>query len=167
MAIRHMINLGKGAALKTGCDIAVSENATNIVVIDADTQHKAADIPLFMKKLKTKDIVFGVRKFDKNMPTILKLGNAFITKTLSFLYGIDIPDVLCGFRAFTAESYKRIRWTSTDYAVEVEMLANSSKKGLTYDSVEIKTIYADRYKGTTIFDGLKIVWNMFLFKLTR
>src|SRR3989338_8747027 len=60
--LRHVINCGKGAALKTGCEYAVSNGADAIVAIDADGQHNPAEIPKFLKALKDADIVFGYRK---------------------------------------------------------------------------------------------------------
>ena len=47
MVVSHAVNLGKGAALKTGCDVALKLKADAIIVMDADGQHKASDIPLF------------------------------------------------------------------------------------------------------------------------
>ena len=51
VVLRHIVNLGKGAALKTGCDYAVRKGAQFIVAIDADTQHNPTDIPKFIEKL--------------------------------------------------------------------------------------------------------------------
>src|SRR3989344_7801744 len=61
IALRHKINLGKGAALKTGCDAAIKLGADIIVVMDADGQHKPEDIPRFVDSLerRERDIVFG------------------------------------------------------------------------------------------------------------
>src|SRR3989344_5319417 len=39
IVLQHIVNLGKGCALKTGCDYAVREYSKKIVVIDADAQH--------------------------------------------------------------------------------------------------------------------------------
>ena len=63
IVLSHAINLGKGAALKTGCDFAVKKGAKFIVALDADAQHNPGNIPRFIEKLKNNDIVFGYRKF--------------------------------------------------------------------------------------------------------
>jgi glycosyltransferase involved in cell wall biosynthesis len=65
IVLRHIVNLGKGAALKTGCDFAVKQGARLMVVIDADAQHNPKDIPKFIENLKDANIVFGYRKRDK------------------------------------------------------------------------------------------------------
>ena len=81
------------------------------------------------------------------------------------LYGIQLNDTQCGFRAFTSDAYKKVRWNSSDYSMESEMIARAGKQNLKYVQIPIETIYSDRYKGTTIVDGMKIVMNMIWWKL--
>jgi glycosyltransferase involved in cell wall biosynthesis len=165
--LRHVVNIGKGAALKTGCDFAVKQGAEVIVVMDADAQHNPHSIPRFVKSLKGVDIVFGYRKPNKAMPLVLKFGNWFINKVIKLLYNIKIKDSQCGYRAFTANAYKKIRWQATDYSMESEMIANAGKRKLKYREIPIETVYSDKYKGTTIIDGIKIVLDMLLWKALR
>ena len=167
IVLRHLVNLGKGAALKTGCDYALRNKADIIIAIDADAQHDPKEIPRFLEKIKNYDIVLTYRKVNKNMPAILRFGNWFINKTISFLYGIKIKDSQCGYRAFTAEAYKRLRWKASDYSMESEMLAKVGRYKLSYCEIPIETIYSDKYKGTTIIDGIKIVFNLLLWKLNN
>ncbi len=165
--LRHIINLGKGAALKTGCEYALKKGANKIVVIDSDGQHKPQDIPRFLKELDKYDVVLGYRELDKNMPFILKFGNSFINFTTRVLYNISVKDTQSGFRAFTSDAYKKIKWASVGYSVESEMIANIGKSKLKFKEIPIETIYNDKYKGTTPLDGVKIVINMFLWRLRR
>jgi len=166
-ALRHIINMGKGAALKTGCDFAVKEGASTIVVMDADGQHNPSDIPRLLEKIDGNDICFGYRSFDTNMPIVFRLGNMVINTVMRALFGIKLKDTQCGFRLFKSSIYRKIRWSSADYSMESEMIANVGRNRLRYCEVAIKTIYSDRYKGTTILDGLKIVFNMFWWRLSR
>ena len=165
IVLRHVVNLGKGAALKTGCDFALKNKAQYIVAIDADAQHKPEDIPRFIEKLKRYDIVFGCRKFSSKMPFVLKFGNWFIAEVTWLLYGIKLNDTQCGFRAFSGEAYKKVRWNAIDYAMESEMIARAGKQRLKYVQIPIETIYSDRYKGTTVIDGMKIVLNMIWWRI--
>jgi len=165
--LHHVVNLGKGAAMQTGCEFALKKKAKIIVLIDSDMQHNPKDIPKLLRALKNKDIVFTYRKFNKKMPFVFKLGNSFINKTINFLYGIDLKDSQCGFRAFTAQAYKKIKWKSRGYSVETEMIVNAGKHKLKYAEVPIETIYLNTYKGTTLFDGVKIVRNLLLWKLRK
>jgi len=167
IVLKHIINVGKGAALKTGCDYAVKHGASKIIVLDADAQHEPSQIPAFLKELKNADAVLGYRELSKEMPFILKFGNWFINKITKLLYGISLHDTQCGYRAFTVNAYKKIRWKSPDYSMESEMIANIGKRNLRYREIPIKTIYSDRYKGTTIIDGIKIVCNLFWWRLSK
>lgn len=158
--IRHRVNLGKGAALKTGCDYAVSEGAERLIVMDADGQHDPKEIPSFFQALERSDIAFGFRQVPKTMPLVLQWGNTFISTMLKMLYRLNIVDSQCGYRAFTAAAYKKIRWEATNYYVESEMIINAGRKKLRPAQIPIETIYSDKYKGTTVLDGLIITAKM-------
>src|SRR3989338_10660819 len=165
VVLKHIINLGKGAALKTGCDYSVNNGAKYIIVLDADAQHDPDQMPEFIEKMKESDIVFGCRKFTKNMPGILRIGNMVISSLVKILYDVNIEDTQSGYRAFSSQSYRKIRWTASDYSMETEMIAKVGKHNLKYSKIEIKTIYIDKYKGTTVMDGLKIVANVIWMRL--
>ena len=165
VVLRHIVNLGKGAALKTGCDYAVRKGAKFIVALDADAQHRPEDIPRFVEKLEKYDIVFSYRKASKKMPVILRFGNLAISGIVRMVYGVNLKDTQSGFRAFSEKAYKKIRWNASDYSMESEMIARAGKQSLKYVQVPISTIYSDKYKGTTIIDGMKIVLNMLWWKV--
>lgn len=154
--------------MKTGCDLAVKRGAKYLVVMDADGQHKAVDIPRFVEKLDTGkyDIVFGARIIGKNMPLVLFLGNKFLSICVNLLFRMFLSDTQGGFRAFTASAFRELRWDSSDYTVETEMVIQAAKRHLRYTEVAIQTIYHDKYKGTTPMDGIKIFvqilkWRVF------
>lgn len=160
--LRHEINLGKGAAMKTGCDAALLLGAETIIMIDGDGQHSPNDIDRLLYKLKDDklDIVFGIRQFDKNMPFMKIFGNKFLSSCINIFSNVRLEDTQSGFRAFTAEAYKKIRWVSTDYSVESEMIVRTGKHNLKYGSEIIQTIYKDNHKGTTPIDGVIIFFNL-------
>ncbi len=164
IVLKHIVNLGKGAALKTGCDYAIKKGAKFIIALDADAQHNPEDIPRFIEKLKKYDIVFSYRKASKKMPLVLHFGNWFISNVVRVLYNVNLSDTQSGFRAFSKETYKKIRWNASDYSMESEMISRVGKQRLKYVQIPIQTIYSDKYKGTTIIDGVKIVLNMLWWK---
>ena len=136
-----------------------------VVALDADAQHNPDDIPRFVEKLEKYDIVFSYRKPSRRMPAVLKFGNWFISKSVRILYKINLNDTQSGFRAFSKEAYKKIRWNSADYSMESEMIARTGKQRLKYVQIPIQTIYSDKYKGTNVLDGLKIFLNMIWWRL--
>ncbi|MDO8481032.1 MAG: glycosyltransferase family 2 protein [Nanoarchaeota archaeon] len=165
--MRHVVNLGKGAAIRTGCEEAVRRKVSKIVLIDADGQHEPKELPRFLKALDSVDIVYGIRTRRESMPLVLKFGNWFIFQVSKLLYGVKVSDTQCGYRAFNASVWPKIRWESSGYSMESEMLAKAGKQNLKYSTVDISTIYSDKYKGTTVLDGMKIVLNMLWWRLRR
>ncbi len=166
IVLRHKINLGKGAALRTGVEAAIAREAEAIVLIDGDGQHCAEDIPKLLEKLKREnvDIVFGSRTIGKDMPLVMMFGNKFLSLCSSIFFGLYVSDTQSGFRAFRAGAYPALRWDSVRYAVETEMIANAAKHKLRTGEVQVQTIYHDDYKGTTVIDGLRIFIGMVKWK---
>ena len=163
--LEHIINLGKGCALITGADYAVKQGAKILVFIDADGQHKPEDIKRLLEKMKGADIVYGSRKIDDKMPIVMRFGNWVINTVTLILYGIKLKDTQSGFRSMTTTAYKKIKWNSNDYRVESEMITKAAKQKLKYNEIEIETIYEDDFKGTTVFDGIKIVLNLLKWRI--
>ncbi len=163
---RHKVNLGKGAALKTGCQAALKLGAQTIITMDADGQHSPRDLEKFIAKIRQKefDIIFGSRRLDRRVPLVRSWGNSLLTKIVGYLSNIYLHDVLSGFRAFSAEAYKKIAWQSSDYSIEVEMIINAGKNKLKYAEIPIATIYKDNYKGLDVLTGIKILLKSFLFR---
>jgi len=166
LVLSHRVNLGKGAALKTGCDAAIMKNADIIVILDSDGQHDPSEIPPLLEKLKENDIVFSRRIKRENMPLFAKIGNFGLKFFTRLLFNVNVNDPQSGFRAFTKECYEKIRWNTTGYSVENEIIARVGINKLKYSEILIKTIYKDKYKGTTLLDGFKILVDMIILRLT-
>lgn len=160
--LRHIINLGKGAALKTGVHWAKREGCDIAIFIDADGQHDPHEIPALLGPIirGQADIVFGVRKFHGRMPFMARFGNLVLTKILQFMFRISVDDTQSGYRAIRLASFDKIAWKSPRYSVETEMIVNAGKHNVPYQQVPITTIYHDKYKGTTVIDGIRIMINM-------
>lgn len=160
-------NKGKGNALRVGCDYASKKGAEIIIVMDADGQHKPEDVIRFVKALVGADIVFGYRRINKNMPHLYRFGNGFINGVSNLFFHIKLEDTQCGFRSFKSSVYPKIRWNANDYSMESEMIARAGNHRLSYRKIKIDTIYKNKYKGTTIKDGIKIVFNLIWWKLSQ
>jgi len=160
--LRHVINLGKGAAMKTGVLWAKREGFEAAVFIDADGQHDPHEIPFVLAPIvgNRADVVFGVRQFHGRMPMMARFGNYVLTMALRVLFRVSVHDTQSGFRAIRLSSYEQLAWRSPRYAVETEMIVNAGKHHVPYQEVPISTIYHDKYKGTTVIDGMRIMFNM-------
>lgn len=157
-------NKGKGYALRIGVKKALETKPDYVVMIDGDGQHRFEDIPKFLEKLRDYEIVFGQRT-GGNMPPIKKVGNWGLHQIFSLLFGSRITDTQCGFKAFRADALKKVHWKSERYFVDTEIAAASSKFRVSV--VEIPIIYHDKYKGTTIFDGIVIGYRMLKLKFGK
>ena len=163
----HEVNMGKGAALKTGCDYAFNHlKAQAVILMDADDQHNPAEIALFRKQLeKGSRLVLGARSLFSSMPLIRKLGNAFTSAIMLGLFWRYIPDILSGYKAFTKAVYRQLRWDATDYSVELEIAAKIARLRLQFSLVSIKTIYHDLDRGMNVIDAIKAALKIIALRL--
>lgn len=163
----HIINLGKGAALKTGFKAAFDNGMDAVVMMDSDGQHSEADLNKFIEKLKTKryDMVLGSRNLHHGVPLVRFLGNKFASILITLLFSYYVSDILCGFRAITRGAYKKLNLESTGYGVEAEMVVKASKYKLKICEVGIETIYHDKNKGVTVLDSFGILFDVIRWKI--
>jgi glycosyltransferase involved in cell wall biosynthesis len=166
--LTHKTNLGKGAAMKTGADYSFSKGADAVIFMDGDAQHKSEDINKFIKILNDGkfDAVFGSRNFSYGVPLVRYLGNKFASLLLNLMFGIYVSDVLCGFKALTKKGYKLMRWDSSGYGVETEMVARAGKNKASFCEVPVETIYHDKVKGVTILDAFGIMIEIVKWRAT-
>lgn len=165
--LTHKINLGKGAALKTGCEAAFSRDIDVVIMMDSDGQHDLSDLDNFLDKIKLEkyDILLGSRNLTMHAPLVRLLGNKAASILVSVMFGIYVSDLLCGFRAITKKAYQKINWESKGYGVETEMVVKTARFKLNFCEVPIQTVYHDRNKGVTILDALGILFDVFRWRL--
>jgi len=156
----HMVNLGKGAAMKTGLKVAWKLGGEAVVFMDADGQHNPKYLLEFMNQLEQYSVVFGYRELNRNTPWIRRTGNKFAGWLVKILFNIRRRDLLCGFLGFRKEIYKQIKWKSCCYGIETEMATKVGRNKIPFSEVKIDTIYIDKYKGVTIFDAFKILFRI-------
>ena len=167
--LRHKINLGKGAAMKTGAEAAFSMGADAVIFMDSDGQHKIEDLPQFVKALKTGkyEIVFGSRNLGLGMPLERYIGNKLASVLVNLLFGIYVSDLISGYRALTRKAFEKINWESTGYGVETEMVVKCARLGLKHCEVPVATVYYDKFKGVSIIDAIGIFFDVFRWRITK
>lgn len=93
--VRHLYNMGNGAAVKTGARHAKGDI---IVFMDADGQHDDRDIPKLLAKIEEGyDLVVGARSADTQASAFRGLGNKFLNLFASIMTGHRISDLTSGF----------------------------------------------------------------------
>lgn len=172
IVLRHDINLGKAAAMKTGAEYAFANKANAVVFIDSDGQHNPDEIIKFISYLKKGyEIVLGSRQMPIDAPLIRILGSKFASVYINIVFGVYISDIPSGFRGMTKKAYNVLRWDDCPppgYNVETEMVARIGKFGKHLKRIEfpIETVYVDKYKGMTIMDAVNILFKTIWWKLS-
>ncbi len=166
--ISHSVNLGKGAALKTGCEYAFNQlDASAVVFMDSDDQHDPSELSLFIKEFASgHDVVFGVRAFDQNMPLIRIMSNRLVSLLIYLMFGTYVPDIPSGYKGLSRLGYQKVKWNATDYAVELEIAVKVAKYKLNFATIPVKTIYHDLQRGMTPLDTVSIMWQLLIWRLT-
>lgn len=165
--IVHNLNLGKGAAMKTGCEWAFKNGSTAVIFLDSDGQHKISDLGKFVEKINQGcELVYGSRNLSYGVPLVRFLGNKFGSILIALLFGVYVSDLLCGYRAISRKVYPKIKWDSSRYGVETEMVVRAAKKKILYCEVPVETVYLDGVKGVTILDAINIFFDVLRWKVT-
>ncbi|MCF8374547.1 MAG: glycosyltransferase family 2 protein [Bacteroidales bacterium] len=98
--LKHHINKGYGAALKTGIRKAKGEK---IIMIDSDGQHDPATIPTIAEMLDTYDLVIGERTSNSFQVKRRQSGKKLIRVVSEYLIEQKLPDYNSGLRGFHRE----------------------------------------------------------------
>ena len=142
--LRHMLNRGKGAAVKTGIEAAKILQADQIVTFDADGQHEPHDIKKALKLLEKFDVVLGKRDFkEKHIPFFKKIGN-FIGNLITWLiHGLWVSDSQSGMRAYSKNAISLIETTADRYEYDSEIMREIVRNKLSYTEMPIHVRYTE------------------------
>lgn len=139
--LRHPVNRGKGAALKTGFRHV---GACDVVTADADGQHRVEDIVRIAEALRghRDGLVLGSRAFVGKVPFRSRFGN-FCTRWLFFLLtGLRLRDTQTGLRGIPAALVQRVAAIAGDrFEYEMAMLADARRHPSPPLQVPIETVY--------------------------
>lgn len=169
--LRHAVNLGKGAALKTGMNYALTKfpDLVGVVTADADGQHHVDDILRLATHLAASPQRFalGVRSFRRDVPFRNRAGNILTRYLVRLLMGLKISDTQTGLRAIpTSLMLELLRVPSNRYEFELDMLITAKHRRVPVEEVPIRTIY-DHPNQTSHFnpliDSMKIYFVLLRF----
>ncbi|MCB0830594.1 MAG: glycosyltransferase family 2 protein [Solirubrobacterales bacterium] len=103
VVIRHVVNRGGGAALRTGYRLMADSDAAIVVTLDADGQHLPAEMPnLVQPVLDGKaDVAHGSRVLGhaEQNHFARELGIVFFNRLVSFITRTHVTDCSNGYRA--------------------------------------------------------------------
>jgi len=143
--IRHDVRRGKGASLRDGFDYAKSQAYDTMVVMDADGQHEASDLPRFIDRARETgaSVIVGNRMANPTgMPKIRIFTNRLMSAIISAICGQEIADTQCGYRLFSSKAINDIEIEARKFEIDSELLIKLARKGYNIESIAIKSIYA-------------------------
>lgn len=164
--IQHPVNLGQGAALQTGIEVALALGAEYVVTFDADGQHQVGDALAMVERLRAgeADVVFGSRFLDaRTRPGLLKrlvLRLAIAYSNLST--GVRLTDTHNGLRAFTAPAAARLHIRQNRMAHASEIIEQVGASGLRWVEHPVHILYTEysKAKGQSVLNAVNILTEL-------
>lgn len=167
--LKHLWNLGQGAALQTGFSYALQLPETRfLITFDADGQHSVGDLAHMVAALEAEqlDVVLGSR-FANGAAAIglplarrvmLRLAIAFTRLTT----GLRLTDTHNGMRAFTAAAARRVVITQNRMAHASEILSRIAELELRYREIPVTVRYTaySAAKGQGGLNAVAILWDI-------
>lgn len=170
--LRHVVNQGKGRALKTAFNYILEnwEDCMGAVTIDSDGQHAVKDIIRCCEALVEYPdcLIMGCRNFKQdNVPFKSSFGNIMTSKVMKLLVGIAVSDTQTGLRAMSKDLMEKfLKVTGERFEYETNMLLCCKEESVAIKEVSIETIYYENNKSThfrPFQDSVKIYGLFFKF----
>jgi glycosyltransferase involved in cell wall biosynthesis len=163
--LRHAVNLGKGAALRTGFNAFLNRNPDGIAVtVDADGQHAPDDVRALVEAASAHpgELILGRRTGNAAAPLRSRIGNALTRSVFHLISGAAIDDTQTGLRVWPRALLEAsLRSTKSGYDFEMEALLWAIQNGLRWRQVDIQKLYFDDNRAShfdPVRDSLLIYW---------
>ena len=154
--LRHEVNQGKGAALRTGFQQATGDM---VIVQDADLEYDPNEYPRLVKPILDgkADVVYGSRFMGDQPHRVLyfwhRAGNGFLTLFSNMLTNLNLTDMESCYKVFKREVIRNIHIEEQRFGFEPEITAKIAKMRCAVYEVGIA------YYGRTYEQGKKVNWK--------
>jgi UDP-N-acetylglucosamine---dolichyl-phosphate N-acetylglucosaminyltransferase len=170
--VRHLTNLGAGAATATGLRAAQKLNADVIVTMDSDGQHNPEEISSLVRCLIEGrfDVVIGSRILSPAGMPVSRIGANLLLNAVTFVvYGKVVSDSQSGFKAISSDALRRMKLKSSGYEICSELIGEIHRNKLSYKSLPVKAVYTEysQHKGQHFLNGINLILGMLTRLLRR
>ena len=137
--IRHEVNRGKGAAIKTAVAFASDCGFSHLITLDADGQHDPADLTRFVEAAigRPRAFIVGARDFARagNVPFSSRFGRRFSEFWMFLQTGRRVKDMQSGYRVYPVAALAGLAPRDDRFSFEIEVLVKAAWSG--FDIIEI------------------------------
>jgi dolichol-phosphate mannosyltransferase len=166
---RHEKNLGKGAAIKSGMNVARGDV---FLVCDADLELELSDIPALLNAMHTHKLEFvngsrflhATNTLTGSLPVYY--ANRLLSLLTSVLVGMRISDVTCGYKLFSRNVWRSVELTEKRFGFEAELLIKALQRNKqSFAEVPVRYYPRNRRQGKKLrlSDGFRILWVILKF----
>lgn len=167
--LKHFLNRGKGAAVKTGLEYAKLKKADIVVTIDGDGQHNPKDIKKMIKKIdEGYEIVLGSRflKNKNKIPLFNKIANYLANIIVFMMYNLWVSDSQSGFRAYSKTALNKIDTKFDKYEFDSEVIREIARNKIKFCEIPIDVLYTkysvSKAQKQGLKNGIKTLFKMIL-----
>jgi glycosyltransferase involved in cell wall biosynthesis len=167
-SVRHDVNRGKGAAIRTGLTHARGQI---VLIQDADLEYSPDDYGALLEPLKAQraTVVYGSRSFSSHAAYSYwyVMGNRLVTLVTNLLYNCYLADIETGYKVMPLEVARALDLRARGFELEPEITAKLLRLG--HRIFEVPITYAARSreegKKLTALDGVKAILTLLRFRL--
>lgn len=158
--LRHPVNRGKGAAIRTGLEHARGEFTA---IFDADLEYDPADLRQLLEPLASGEAsaVFGVRAFDgyTSHSFLYVMGNRGVTLVANILFNVYLRDVMTCHKVMRTDLFRALDLRASGFTIEPEVTARLLMRGeRIYElPVRYRARSSAQGKKLTASDGVRVV----------
>jgi len=163
--IRHQVNRGKGAAIRTALQAATGDA---VIIQDADLEYDPQDYPALIEPIARGDarVVYGVRNL-RGQQVLCRLGNWLLTTLTNLLHGVHLQDIETCYKLMTIEVARSLHLQSDRFDLDPEITAKIIRLGHVIHQVPISYRPRKDKKLSPWRDGLPALWSVLRYRWWR